>query len=198
VLRLVSNLVLTRLLAPEYFGQMALVNVFLIGVNMFSDLGLGPSVVQSERGRRAPLPEHRLDPPGHARCSHLASLRGRAWPFAHFYRDPMLVPLVIVTGLTAVISGLNSTKLLTAFREISVGRVTLIELGSQILTVASRWLCQRAFQRVGPGQCRLVRGVLKMLASHYLIPGPMTDGPGMPRQCMSSSASASGSSSAPC
>jgi O-antigen/teichoic acid export membrane protein len=96
---------------------------------------LGPSVVQSERGGERRFLNTAWTLQG-MRGAVIWLLCMVAWPFAHFYRDPMLVPLVIVTGLTAVISGLNSTKLLTAFREISVGRVTLIELGSQILTVA--------------------------------------------------------------
>ena len=49
-LRLVSNLILTRLLFPEAFGLMALVSVFLVGLAMFSDVGIGPAISQSKRG----------------------------------------------------------------------------------------------------------------------------------------------------
>ena len=48
-LRLISNLALTRLLDPEHFGLMAIVTVLLIGLAMFSDIGLGPSVVRSQK-----------------------------------------------------------------------------------------------------------------------------------------------------
>ena len=44
------DLVLTRLLFPEAFGLMAIVNTMLAGLAMFSDLGLSISVVQSRRG----------------------------------------------------------------------------------------------------------------------------------------------------
>ena len=50
VLRLASNLVLTRLLFPEAFGVMAMVSVFLMGLAMFSDVGVGPAIMQSKRG----------------------------------------------------------------------------------------------------------------------------------------------------
>src|SRR4051812_36532958 len=50
VLRLAGNVILTRLLFPEAFGQMVLVNVFLQGLHMFSDVGIGPSLIQSKRG----------------------------------------------------------------------------------------------------------------------------------------------------
>ena len=49
-LRLISNLILTRLLYPEAFGVMALVSVALVGLQMFSDLGLGPAIAQNPRG----------------------------------------------------------------------------------------------------------------------------------------------------
>ena len=51
VLRLISNLVLWRLLTPDAFGLMALVGALMVGVNMFSDVGIGPSVIQHRRGR---------------------------------------------------------------------------------------------------------------------------------------------------
>ncbi len=50
VIRLASNLILTRLLVPEMFGLMTLANLLLVGVWLFSDLGLKQSVVQSSRG----------------------------------------------------------------------------------------------------------------------------------------------------
>ena len=50
VVRLGSNLILTRLLFPEAFGLMALVNVFMMGVVLLSDLGISQSVMQSKRG----------------------------------------------------------------------------------------------------------------------------------------------------
>jgi hypothetical protein len=46
----VGNLILTRLLFPEAFGLMALVQVFLSGLQMFSDIGIQTSVIRSKRG----------------------------------------------------------------------------------------------------------------------------------------------------
>ena len=50
ILRLAGNLVLWRLLYAEAFGLMAIVNVFMQGLAMFSDVGIGPSIIQNERG----------------------------------------------------------------------------------------------------------------------------------------------------
>src|SRR5437763_13718099 len=48
--RFAFNLLLTRLLAPHLFGLMALVSLFLQGLQMVSDVGLRQVVVASARG----------------------------------------------------------------------------------------------------------------------------------------------------
>src|SRR5689334_22064789 len=50
VVRLGSNLILVQFLAPQVFGLMALVSSFMQGLQMFSDVGIGPSIVQHRRG----------------------------------------------------------------------------------------------------------------------------------------------------
>src|SRR5262245_37530197 len=50
VIRFGSNLVMTRLLVPEMFGVMAIATIVMVGLAMFSDLGLRQSIVQSPRG----------------------------------------------------------------------------------------------------------------------------------------------------
>jgi O-antigen/teichoic acid export membrane protein len=172
MLRLVSSLILTRLLMPEYFGLMALVNVFMIGVSMFSDVGLGPNIVQSARGNERPF----LNTAWTVQIMRglaiwLICLLG-AWPFATFYDDSRLMPLVAVSGLAAVISGFNSTKLLTAYRDLSLGRVTAIELVTQVLSV----LFTVAFAALQASVWALVfaslfSAFMKMLASHWFLSG---------------------------
>src|ERR687885_208624 len=91
VLRLGSNIILTRLLLPEFFGLMNLVNVFIIGLHLFSDVGLGPSVVQNKRG----------DDPDFLNTAWTIQV-GRgiilwicslilAWPVSQFYNEPQLL-----------------------------------------------------------------------------------------------------------
>ena len=45
IIRLISNLVLTRLLVPEMFGVMAVLNSILIGIRFLTDVGLRGSVI---------------------------------------------------------------------------------------------------------------------------------------------------------
>lgn len=50
VVRLVTNVVLAHLLAPQMFGLMLLVNTLRTGMELLSDVGIGQSVVRSPQG----------------------------------------------------------------------------------------------------------------------------------------------------
>src|SRR3954463_8032559 len=49
-LRLVNNVVLARLLAPQIFGLMAIVNAIRTGVELLSDVGISQNIVSNPRG----------------------------------------------------------------------------------------------------------------------------------------------------
>ncbi len=170
ILRLGSNLVLTRLLFPEVFGLSALVTVFLMGLQMFSDVGIGPSIVQNDRG----------DEPVFLNTAWtIQVLRGLAvWicaclgaiPFANFYGEPQLSSLIMVSGFSAVISGFNSTGLFTANKHLNMKGVTLIEIGSQLgaICVMIVWaiISPTVWVVVAGG---LISSTLKMFASHLWL-----------------------------
>ena len=133
--RLVSNLVLTRLLFPEAFGLMALIMVFIVGLTMFSDVGIGPSISQSKRG----------DEPDFLNTAWtIQAIRGGAlwivaavlaWPVSVFYQEPSLVYLLPLAAVALIISGFDPTRIETAHRHLLMGRVTTLELISQIIGI---------------------------------------------------------------
>jgi O-antigen/teichoic acid export membrane protein len=135
-LRLGGNLILTRLLFPEAFGLMALVNVLMIGLAMFSDIGLATSVVQSPRG----------DEPRFLRTAWtLQVLRGAllfgfacalAGVMADVYEQPELRGLVAATGASALIAGFHSMSLIRMQRHLELGRLAAIELAAQLVALA--------------------------------------------------------------
>ena len=140
-LRLGANLCLTRLLVPEMFGLMALVNVFILGLTLFSDIGIAPSIIQHDRG----------DEPDFLNTAWtLQIIRGvglwlccllLALPVANFYGEPKLSWLIPIVGFTTVISGFNSTALFTFKRQISLGKLTVFELVIQLssLSIMLAW-----------------------------------------------------------
>ncbi len=113
-LGLFSNLLLAWLLFPEAFVLMALVAVILRGLKMFSDVGIGPSIVQHERGD---------DPAFLNTAWTLQIIRGvalwvgasvLAWPASTLYGAPDLWYVLPIAAFSSVIAGLKLDGLLHA------------------------------------------------------------------------------------
>lgn len=135
-MRLAANLILTRLLFPEAFGLMALVTMVMIGLTMFSDVGIGPAILGNKRGDDPRF----LDTAWTVQAIRGALLWGitcaLAWPLAVFYRAPDLAQMLPVAGLTLLIAGFNPTRIETANRHLALGRVTGLDLASQAIGIA--------------------------------------------------------------
>jgi O-antigen/teichoic acid export membrane protein len=171
-IRLAGNLLLTRLLFPEVFGLMALVNLFIQGLEMFADIGIGPSIIQHKRGSERAF----LNTAWTVQVIRGFVLWGVCLilaPVAAFvYHQPQLLFLMPVAGFSAVISGFSSTALFTELRRLSLGRLTLLEVGSQAAGIALMsvwaWLHPTVWALVGG---TLVSTLVRMAASHWLLPG---------------------------
>ena len=115
-LRLASNLILARLLFPEAFGLMALVSVVLVGLQMFSDMGVSPAIARSARGDDPAF----LDTAWTLQIGRGVVLwlgaSALAWPMANFYDAPALHLLIPVAALSLLIAGFNPTRIETANR----------------------------------------------------------------------------------
>ena len=106
VLNWAVTLVVIRLLAPEDYGLMSMTIVFVAFLGIFSDLGLGLSVVQSRD-----LDEQLLRKIyGMVLVSHVAlfALLFFSAPLvAAFFGDPELVPLVQVISTQFALSAVS-------------------------------------------------------------------------------------------
>lgn len=170
--RFVSNLIITRLLVPEQFGIMALVNVFITGLYLFSDIGIGPNIIQNPRGD---------DPVFLNTAWTVQVLRGMilwvaacllAWPLARFYARPELLYLLPVVGLSAPIGGLESTRLFTQNRRLALGRVSVVELISQVSGIVAMLLSAAATHSIWSLVIgALVSALVKTALSHTVLPG---------------------------
>lgn len=135
VIRLGSNLILTRLLFPEAFGLMALVQVVLTGLKFLSEIGIRDASIHYEDGG---------DPTFLNTAWTINIMRGfilwfvtilLATPMAEFYDAPQLAQILPVIGLTMVLAGLSSPRILFADRNMMIGRLTAMLLGSQVLGI---------------------------------------------------------------
>lgn len=173
-LRLASNLVLTRLLFPEAFGVMALVQVLMMGLAMFSDLGVSPAILQSKRGD---------DPSFLNTAWTIQVIRGfvlwgaaalLAWPLALFFNEPQLALFIPVAAVSLAVAGFNPTRLDTANRHLLLGRVTVVELASQTVGIVAAiflaWLLQSAWALVFSG---IISAVAFLGLASTTLPGAM-------------------------
>lgn len=172
-LRLASNLILTRILFPEAFGLMALVTVVTVGLSLFSDVGIGPSIAQNRRGD---------DPDFLNTAWTIQVIRGfglwfltalLAWPAAVFYGAPELLAYLPIAGAGLAIAGFNPTRIETAHRHLLAGRVTVLDLGSQLaglaVMVALALATQSVIALVLGG---VIQAAAKLALCHYGLPGP--------------------------
>jgi O-antigen/teichoic acid export membrane protein len=130
-LRFGFNLILTRLVAPQVFGVMAIVNLCVQALHMFSDLGIRQCVVHHPRGDDADF----LNTAWTLQVVRGLVLWGLAAaiarPAAAFYSDmPELAWLIPLVGFTAVADGFLSTALFTLSRRLARGRLVLLEVST--------------------------------------------------------------------
>jgi O-antigen/teichoic acid export membrane protein len=183
VLRLFSSLIMTRLLAPEAFGLVAIVTTIGVVATLLSDIGLRQAIVHSPHGD---------DPLMLNTAWTMQVLRGfliwsacclvavalylagqRGWlPAGSVYAAHDL-PLVLALGaFNSVILGFETTKRFSADRRIDQKLVVLIELGSLLLCivvmVALGYLLRSVWAIIIGGA---VGGLSTVIAGHALLPG---------------------------
>lgn len=171
IVRLLSSLILTRLLLEEHFGLIALVNTFILGLHLLSDLGVGQAIVQNKRD----------DPDFINTIWTINVIRGVvlylvatacAEPYAAFYEQPILAPLLRVAAISALFDGFLSASFFTQSRHLDLKRLVGVELGSVIIGTAVTII----WALVTPSIWALVWGgvanaVALTILSHVSLPG---------------------------
>ena len=171
IVRLLSSLVLTRLLLEEHFGLIALVNTFVMGLHLLSDVGIRQVIVQNKRD----------DPDFVNTIWTINVIRGVflylvatacAEPFAAFYEQPILAPLVRVAALSALILGFVSASFFTQSRRLNLKRLVALELASVVIGTAVTII----WALVSPSIWALVWGgvvtaIIQTILSHVWLPG---------------------------
>jgi O-antigen/teichoic acid export membrane protein len=173
VIRLASNLILTRLLFPEAFGLMALVSVFLMGLVQFSDAGVVPAILRSKRGDEQAFLNTAWT---------IQAIRGgilwlvacaAAWPVAWLYGQPELAQILPVSALTLIIAGFRPTRMVTANRHLMLGRVTVLDMVVQLIGVGVgivlAWVMGSVWALVISG---LVGAIAEVVINWLFLPGP--------------------------
>ena len=182
LVRLGSNLIITRFLEPGMFGVMAIVTVVMVGTAMFTDLGLWGFIIRHK--------DH--DNP------HLLNVVWtlqviRGWTmfivvivltailaignhfvpeyFHGIYADSRLPLLVLIAGLSSIINGYKTMASPIMSRKLEIGKLELIELLSQIAGIIFMitwvWFYPSIWALVAAG---LISTVVNTFLSYYLFP----------------------------
>lgn len=165
LLRLVGNIVLSRLLFPEAFGLMAMLSVLLYGLGMLSDVGLHHAAIRSPRA---------TDPVFLDTVWSIKVLRGLglwavaallAWPASLLFREPALLWIVPIGSASVFFQGAASMKLMILRRELRPVPIVVLELATQALGI----VVMVALAREGVGVWALVAGTLVSTAGHCAL-----------------------------
>ena len=172
-IRFISSIILTRLLAPEVFGLMAVVQVFMQGLIMFSDLGVRPIIIRHERGDD-PAFLNTIWTVRLIRGSVLAVVLGAlAWPVATFYGQPVLALILPAASLNLLLEGLLSTKIYSQERHLARARLTVITVASSIagiiFMIAWAWKFRSVWALVWGG---IFAVLVRVVLSYVALPGP--------------------------
>ena len=171
MLRLGGNLIVTRLLFEEAFGLMSLVLVVQQGLTLFSDIGIGPSIIQSNRDDKDFLNT----------TFTIQAIRGcvltvagclLAYPVSVYYEQPALATLLPFVSLSALIAGFNSTRIFSLNRELALGQLQLVSIGSQfaglVVMVTWAYLAPSVWALAGGA---IVATLSTAVLSHVCLPG---------------------------
>jgi O-antigen/teichoic acid export membrane protein len=183
VLRFGSSMLMTRLLKPEMFGVMSIATTVMVGLAMFSDVGLRQNVVQSPRGNEPSYLNtawtvqiiRGLLLLSIGLCISAGIYWANKWsyiPADSVYASPSLPGVIAALSISAVIAGFESTKLYQASRGLSLGSITRIEIIAQV----SGLVCMICWTLYDRSIWALVAGSLcgsfvKATLSHSLLNG---------------------------
>lgn len=172
IMRLGAIIIIARLLAPEIFGIMAIINSVRTGLDLISDVGIGQNVVQNKNAD---------DPTFWNTAWSLQLIRGgilfvvclaAAIPLAHFYDTSILMLAVPVSALYFLISSLNSVGIFLVQRRLQLAKLNLfettVEFVSAFAHVVLAYFSPTLWALVVGG---LTASVARMIGSYFLVPG---------------------------
>lgn len=137
-----SNSVLSRLLAPEIYGLMGMVNLFTNFIGLFEDLGLSYAIIRRDTIDRAFLSSMFWVSAFIGASASLVLFFG-AWVAAAWFREPELRRLLQAISVTFIVNSLATVPLALMIREFSFRKIAFIELAGGVASatvgVFSAW-----------------------------------------------------------
>ncbi|SIO46357.1 Membrane protein involved in the export of O-antigen and teichoic acid [Bradyrhizobium erythrophlei] len=182
--RLLTNLVMTRLLFPEAFGVVAAATALIVGLQLLSDFGVRAVIIRSTHGDDPKF----LQSAWTFQCSrgvllwliltavcavlNLQAVRSTLPPETVFAND-YFPSVACVLGITLALGGCESTAIPLNIRQLNFRPIVLLDLTARIipvpLMIALAYLYPNVWSIVAGA---LAGGIMRAALSHAIIPGP--------------------------
>ena len=172
LLRILSTVCLTRLLAPEVYGITGIIMSVFYMINMVTDIGLQAYVVRHQRSD---------DPDFLSSVWTIHAVRGvvlasigmaLAWPLAFLLAKPELALPLLVASLVLVIDGQVTLHQFRGLRDGRVQRYSLIDLITGVSQTLAAIALAFAFRNVWAIVASMfVASAVRVWAGYALFPG---------------------------
>jgi O-antigen/teichoic acid export membrane protein len=172
-LRLAGNLILTRLLYPEAFGLMLIVNLVLIALDQFSDSGVRTAVIINSKGREQKYLNTAWVILGYRGVLLTILALISAWPISIIYDEPLLLGLICIASFNALISGFESPQQMISERDVQRFKLMLLDTIPQtlslVIVITILWFYPSIWVLV---MITLIASITKTFLSFLLFPSP--------------------------
>lgn len=127
-LRLFTNVILARLLAPQLFGVMLIVNTLRTGIELLSDVGIGQNIVSNRKGDQ---------PDFYNTAWTIQIIRGillfaiallLARPLAEFYDSKQLIEIIPIISVLFLLTGFQSPSRFILQKRQAVKTIALFDI----------------------------------------------------------------------
>ncbi len=170
--RLVNNVVLARLLAPELFGIMLIVNTLRTGVELLSDIGIGQNIISSKNGE---------NPDFYNTAWTLQIIRGfvlsaicliSTYPISMFYKSQTIYQIVPVISSIFIFTGISSISRFIAQKRLKLREIGIYDIFVSVSSLIVHVICAI----ITPTIWALVYGgvissIISMIGGFFIIPG---------------------------
>lgn len=171
-LRIISSVILTRLLNAEAFGILGVIASVSTIFQLASDIGIQSFVVRHKDGDDKSFLDQvwtiRL-----IRCAALTSLIAlSSGAIAAYVHKPEIQPIIIAASLTFLLDGTSSLNLITSIRQGKILRISALDVLAAVIQLIFSVIMAFVFRSVwGVIIAILATGVLKSILSYVLFRG---------------------------
>ena len=130
-LRFLSNVVLSRLVVPEVFGLMMVLNTLKMGAELMTDVGIGQNIVRSANAEKQSFQNTAWTIQFVRGLAMFGFLSLAAYPLARLYEIPMSA--IELSALTVLVAGTASTSVYYLQRHLDIKRYNIFELVCDVL-----------------------------------------------------------------